>query len=373
MTIRRTLAITRKEIIHILRNPRTLGIMFLMPVIQLILLGYTATTDIKHLPTAVLDHDRSAQSRQLVDAYRASNYFDIVYHARSQEELGRLIDDGRARAGMIIPAGYGSKLSSDHQASVAFVIDGSLPSAATTAFSAAQTVAQAQSTALIEKIYGIDVEAQPGIDVRPRVWYNPDMKSANFMIPGLMAMILQVQSALLAALSVAREKEEGTIEQLIATPLRSIELIGGKVIPYVIVSLFNLVEVLVIGVMWFAVPINGNVLLLLILALLALLVSLGIGLFNSTIARTQQEAIFLTFFLMLPFIFVSGFFFPLEAMPRVLQWISYLIPLRYLLVITRGIVLKGVGLNVLWDQALALALFAIVILTLASSRFRKRL
>ncbi|MGB3904543.1 MAG: ABC transporter permease [Anaerolineae bacterium] len=371
--IKRTLAITRKEIIHILRDPRTLAIMFLMPVMQLILFGYTATTDIGHLPTVVLDQDRTLQSRELLDAYRASNYFDILFYVRSETELGRLIDGGQAKAGVIIPAGYGRHLTAENQASIAFVIDGSMPSVATTAFSAAQTVAQAQSTVLIQRVYGIKVEEQPGIDVRPRVWYNPDMKSANFMIPGLMAMILQVQSTMLTALSIVREKEEGTIEQLIVTPLRSVELIVGKVTPYMVISLFNLMEVLLIGVFWFGVPINGNILLLLGLGLLALLVSLGIGLFNSTIASTQQEAMFLTFFLMLPFIFLSGFFFPLEATPKVLQWISYFIPLRYLLVIVRGIVLKGAGLSILWDQAAALSIFAIVMLAMAASRFRKRL
>lgn len=371
--LRRTLAITRKEIIHILRDPRSLSIMFLMPIMQLILLGYTATTDVEHLPTAVLDQDRTSQSRELVDAYRASNYFDILFYVATEEELGRLIDEGRAKAGMIIPAGYGRALTADFEASIAFVIDGSLPSVATTAFSAAQTVAQAQSTALIERLYGINVEDQAGIDVRPRVWYNPDMKSANFMIPGLIAMILQMQSTLLTALSIAREKEEGTIEQLIVTPLRSVELIVGKVFPYVAISLFNLIEVLTIGVVWFGVPIHGNVLLLLALGVLALLGSLGIGLLGSTVAHTQQEAIFLMFFLMMPFIFLSGFFYPVEAMPRVLQWISYLIPLRYLLIITRGIILKGVGITILWEQAAALALFAMAMLSLAASRFRKQL
>ncbi|HUS70125.1 MAG TPA: ABC transporter permease [Anaerolineae bacterium] len=371
--LRRTLAITRKEIIHILRDPRSLSIMFMMPVIQLILLGYTATTDVEHLSTAVLDQDQSVQSRELVDAYRASNYFDILFYVATEEELGRLIDGSEAKAGILIPAGYGRRLTADHEASIAFIIDGSLPSVATTAFSAAQTVAQAQSTALIERLYNIDVEAELGIAVRPRVWYNPDMKSANFMIPGLIAMILQVQSTLLTALSIAREKEEGTIEQLIVTPLRSMELIVGKVMPFVAVSLFNLLEVLFIGVVWFGVPVHGSVLLLLALGVLALLVSLGIGLLGSTVAHTQQEAIFLMFFLMLPFIFLSGFFFPVEAMPRVLQWISYLIPLRYLLVITRGIILKGAGITILWEQALALVLFAGAMLLLAASRFRKQL
>jgi ABC-2 type transport system permease protein len=371
--LQRTRAITRKEIIRIIRDPRSLAIMFLMPMVQLILLGYTATTDVDHLPTAVLDQDHSSQSRELVDAYRSSNYFDILYYATTEEELGRLIDEGRAKAGMIIPAGYGKGLSSDHEAAITVVIDGSLPSVATTAFAAAQTVAQAQSTTLIERLYGIDVEEQAGIDVRPRVWYNPDMKSVNFMIPGLIAMILQIQSTLFTALSIAREKEEGTIEQLIVTPLRSVELIVGKVVPYVALSLFTLVEVLVVGMVWFGVPIHGNVLLLLALGVLALLVSLGIGVLGSTVAQTQQEAMFLMFFLMLPSIFLSGFFFPLESMPKVLQWISYGVPLRYLLIITRGIMLKGVGITVLWEQTAALALFAMTMLGLAASRFRKQL
>lgn len=371
--LRRTLAITRKEIIHIIRDPRTLSIMFLMPVIQLILLGYAATTDVEHLPTAVLDQDQSLQSRQLLEAYRASNYFDIQFYVSTEEELGRLIDEGKAKAGILVPSGYGRDLAGDQQASIAFVIDGSMPGVATTAFSAAQTVAQAQSTLLIERLYNIDVEQQAGIGVQPRVWYNPDMKSANFMIPGLIAMILQVQSTLMTALSIAREKEQGTIEQLIVTPLRSLELILGKVFPYMAISLFNLMEVLTIGVLWFGVPIHGNVLLLLALGVLALLVSLGIGLLGSTVAQTQQEAIFLIFFLMLPFIFLSGFFYPLEATPRVLQWISYLIPLRYLLVIVRGIILKGAGLTILWEQVLALGVFAVAMLGLGASRFRKRL
>jgi ABC-2 type transport system permease protein len=371
--LRRILAITRKEIIHILRDPRTMSIMFLMPMVQLILLGYTATTDVEHLPTAVLDQDHSVQSRELVDAYSASQYFDIQFYVNTEEELGRLIDEGKAKAGVHIPSGYGRDLVGHQRASIAFVIDGSMPAVAATAFSAAQTVAQAQSTVLIERLYHIDVGQQAGIGVSPRVWYNPDMKSANFMIPGLIAMILQLQATLFTALSIAREKEQGTIEQLIVTPLRSVELILGKVSPYVAISLFNLVEVLTIGVLWFGVPVHGNVLLLLVLGALALLSSLGIGLLGSTIAHTQQEAIFTMFFLMLPFIFLSGFFFPLEAMPKVLQWISYLIPLRYMLVIVRGIILKGVGLSILWDQALALSVFGVAMLGLGASRFRKRL
>jgi len=220
---------------------------------------------------------------------------------------------------------------------------------------------------------GVDPESQPGIDVRPRVWYNPEMKSANFMIPALMGMILQYLTTLLTALAIVREREQGTIEQLIVTPIRPIELVLGKVVPYIVIAFFDLGEVLLIGVFWFGVPIRGSIPLLLALSVLFLFTSLGIGLFVSTISRTQQEAMLSTFLILLPTIFLSGFFFPIEAMPRALQLISAIIPLRYLLVIIRGIILKGVGLELLMDQVVALTVFGVVIMALAATRFRKRL
>jgi ABC-2 type transport system permease protein len=213
----------------------------------------------------------------------------------------------------------------------------------------------------------------PQIDVRPRVWYNPALKSANFMIPALMGMILQFLAMLLTALAIVRERELGTLEQLVVTPIRSAELIVGKVIPYVIVAFFCLFEVLIVGVAWFDVPIAGSVSLLLALSGLFLLTSLGLGLLVSTVARTQQEAMLLSWFFLLPTVFLSGFFFPLEAMPKALQLISYAVPLRYLLVIMRGIVLKGVGIDLLWDEVLFLSVFGVIILALASLRFRKHL
>ncbi len=369
----RIFPIMRKEFIHIRRDPRTLIIMFLIPVIQLVLMGYAATTDIEHLPTAVLDYDRTSASRELIEAYRASSYFDLTYYIDDEETLAHLVDGGQVRAAMIIPAGYGEELDRTHQAQIAFVIDGSDPNVARTAFSAAQAIGQAQSVKLIERVLGIEPEEQPGIEVRPRVWYNPEMRSANFMIPGIIGTILQLLTTFITGVAIVREREQGTIEQLIVTPIRSYELVLGKVIPYVAIAFFDLSEVLIIGVFWFGMPIHGSILLLFALALLSLLTSLGMGLFISTIAHSQMEAMLLTFLILMPSIFLSGFFFPIEAMPAALQAISYVIPLRYLLVIIRGIILKGVGLQVLASQVVAIVIFGMVILGLASARFRKTL
>jgi len=371
--ILRTLSLIRKEFLHIFRDPRTLGVMFMMPIIQLVLLGYAATTDIEHLSTAIVDGDKSAASRELIDAYRASNYFDIALYVETAQQLEYLVDSDQVRAGLIIPAGYGQAVATGDRAEVAFVIDGSDPSVANTVFAASQSVGQAQSTRIIERTMGIDPDDLPGVQVRPRVWYNPEMKSANFMIPGIMGMILYFLTALFTSMSIVREREQGTIEQLIVTPIRPLELIVGKVIPYVFIAFLDVLEVLAIGVFWFGVPIKGNLGLLLGLSAIFLLTSLGIGIFISSISNTQQEAMLLTFLTMFPSIFLGGFFFPIEAMPGWLQVVTYAVPLRYMLVVIRGIILKGVGLQILRQEVIALTIFGVVIMLLAASRFRKKL
>jgi ABC-2 type transport system permease protein len=347
--------------------------MFLIPIVQLFLLGYAATTDVQHLRTAVLDRDLTPQSRELIAAYRTSNYFDLIAFVADEEELGQMLDLGQARAGLMIPAGYGADISAGRKAEVAVLIDGSDPTVATAVLAAAQQVGQSQSMRLIERRLGISADAMLALEVRPRVWYNPEMKSANFMIPGLMGMVLFFLTTLLTALAIVRERERGTIEQLMVTPIRPLELVVGKIIPYVFVAFFDVLEVLAIGVFWFGVPINGSVGLLLALSALFLMSSLGIGIFISSVSNTQQEAMLLVFFIMLPSLFLAGFFFPIDAMPGVLQLFSYLVPLRYMLVIMRGIILKGVGWEALAGQAGALLLFGAGILLFAATRFQKRL
>ena len=358
-------SIIRKEFIHILRDPRTLGMMLMMPIIQLILLGYTATTDIRHLHTAVYDADRTAQSRQLIDAYNASDYFQITNYVQNEAEMAVLMDRGDIRAGIIIPAGYGDDVLKGTTAQVAFVIDGSDPSVATTAFASSQSVGQALNTRIVQQ--------NGGIEVRPRVWYNPDLRSANYMIPALIGLILQFLTVMFTAQTIVREREQGTIEQLVVTPIQSWELIVGKLLPYVAIAFFDLAEVLGIGLLWFNVPMRGNLILLLGETLLFLMTTLGTGLFISTIAKTQQEAFLLATMVNLPGLFISGFFFPLEAMPPALQVLSYVVPLRYMLVILRAIVVKGIGLDSFLTQTVALAVIAVLIMTGATLRFKKSL
>ena len=369
-------SLIRKEFIQIGRDKRTLILVLVIPIMQLFLLGYAATNDVRNVPLAVYDQDRGPEARLLLDAYRAADYFEIAYDAGSESELRDLIDAGQARAGLIIPPGYGDDIQGGQPAQVMFVLDGSDPTVASTALSAAQLIGQAYSTQVLEARllrYGQAAVIQPPLQVSTNVWYNPDLISAHFMIPGVIGMILFALTSILTATAIVRERERGTIEQLIVTPIRPWELVVGKLLPYVILALMNVFEVLAIGHYWFGVPIRGSLWVITGASLLFLLSSLGIGLLASTIANTQQEAMLTVWMLLLPSIFLAGFFFPLEAMPKLLQWISYIFPLRYYLVIIRSLMLKGVGIASVTGDIIALAIFGIAIMTLASLRFRKRL
>jgi ABC-2 type transport system permease protein len=374
MTLRLT-SIIRKEFIQIVRDPRTLMLIIVMPILQLFLLGYAATTDVKNISLAVWDQSQNAQSRALLDAFRSADYFHIRYMVGSQDEYRQLIEGGKVRAALIIPPDYDRRLAQG-DAQVSIVLDGSDATVGGTALSAARLIGQAYATNVLmdsNALTGRAIKITPPLDVRTQVWYNPDLISAYFNIPGVIGMILSFITALLTATAVVRERERGTIEQLIVTPIRSWELILGKVLPYVILAFVDVLEVLVIGHWWFGVPVRGDLGLILILSGLFALSSLGIGLFASTIANTQQEAILTVMMTILPSIFLSGFFFPIDAMPRFLQIISYAIPLRYYLVIIRALLLKGVGPAALQGEIFALALFAVLINGAAAARFRKRL
>ena len=372
----RLISLVRKEFVQIVRDPRTLILTFLMPVMQLLLLGYAATNDVRNIALAVFDQDQTPASRRLIDAYRAADYFKLTRIVSSEEEIAALLDSNDVRAGMIIPPGYGREVSGWHAAQVAFVLDGSDPTVASTALAAATLIGQAQSTHLL--VERLDQRGQGAlvaapIDVRTQVWYNPGLVNSYYMVPAMIGIILQYLTTMLTATSIVRERERGTIEQLIVTPLRPWELVVGKMTPYVLVAFLTTIEVLTLGVLVFGVPINGSLLLLLALTALFLVTTLGIGLLISSSANTQQEAMLTTMFTILPSIFLSGFFFPLAAMPVWLQVISYAIPLRYFLIIARGIILKGVGLSALWPEVVALILFALVVMGAAVARFRKSL
>jgi ABC-2 type transport system permease protein len=371
--LRRTLSLIRKELLHIVRDPRTLAIMIVLPLVMLIVLGYAATTDIEHLRTAVYDADKTPQSRDLIEAYRNSNYFDIVAYVEREADLAYLIDHDDVRSALVIPSGYGRHMAARERTDVGFIIDGSDPAVARTVYAASQQVGQAVSLRLLEQQLGAAIGQLPGVDVRPRVWYNPNLESAYFMIPGMIVIVLFLFTTLFTSTSIVRERELGTIEQLIVTPIRPIELVVAKVLPYVLVAFFVIIEVLTAGVIIFGVPINGSIPLLLGLCSLFLVTALGIGIFISSLAKTQVEAFLMTFATIMPTVFLSGFYFPIEAMPVWLQGISYVIPARYGLIIIRSIILKGVGVQILAEQIVAILIFGAIVVTLAATRFKKKL
>ena len=371
----RLIAIVRKEFIQLFRDKRMLALIMVIPLMQLFLLSYAVSNDVRDLPMAVFDQSHSAESRTLLDAYRATDYFKMSYFVASDMELRQLIEMNEVGVGMIIPPDYAIRLQ-EGKAQVAFIVDGSDPTIASTALSVAQLIAQRHSTDLMAQRLarsGLNLQIQLPVDVRTTVWYNPDMISAYYMVPGVIAMILYAITAILTATAVVREREHGTIEQLIVTPIRPLELVIGKVLPYVFMGLLAAAEVIALGHFWFGVPLRGSLLLIGTVSTLFLISGLGTGLFASTIANTQQEAMLTVWMALLPAIFLSGFLFPTNNMPLVLQWISYLIPMRYFLKILRVLILKGVGIESIQGDVIALIVFGIIIMGAAALRIRKRL
>ncbi|MBL8102142.1 MAG: ABC transporter permease, partial [Anaerolineales bacterium] len=320
----RLFSIIRKEFIQILRDPRTLVLIILMPIMQLFLLGYAATTDVKNISMGVWDQSQSTQSRSLLDAFRVANYFSIDYAISSADEYTALIESGKIRAVLVIPPDYDVRLL-EGKAQVSLILDGSDATVGGTALSVAKLIGQSYATKVLTEqaaLTGRPSSFTPPLDVRTQVWYNPDLIAAYFNVPGVIGMILYFITALLTASAIVRERERGTIEQLIVTPIRSWELVVGKILPYAILAFIDTLEILVIGHWWFKVPVRGDLGLVFALSGLFVISSLGIGLFASTIANTQQEAFITVMVTMLPTIFLSGFFFPIAAMPKFLQYVS---------------------------------------------------
>ena len=374
--MRRLGALMRKELTHMRRDPRTVVMIFIMPILQLVLLGYATNTDVRNVPTVVFDQDNSRASRALLSAYRATGYFSLDYVAYSETDANRLVEGGQARVAIMIPPRYGSDLAAGRTVVVAVLIDGSDPTIAATALSTATLVGQAHGTEIrTEQLAarGLTMGASLPLEVRTRVLYNPDLQSSYNMIPGLIAMILMMTTTSLTSHAIVRERELGTIEQLIVTPIRNWELVIAKITPYVLVCVGDVILILLVGTLWFHVPIRGSFVLLFALTGLFLLPNLGIGLLISTFARTQRQAQFMVMPIMLPSMMLSGFIFPVAALPPVLQGISRFLPLTYFLVIARSVIIKGAGLELLILEVTALSAFAVVLVGLAALRFRKTL
>jgi ABC-2 type transport system permease protein len=374
--MRRLRALMRKEMTHMRHDPRTVMMILIMPILQLVLLGYAANTDVKNVTAVLYDQDQSQASRQLVDAFRNTGFFSIDYVAYSSDEVNRMIQSGQAAVGIIIPPDYSQNLLAGRSAQVGVLIDGSDPTVAAPALSAATLVGQSHGAELrlqeLSKLGATGGGTQP-VDVRTRVLYNPDLESSYNMVPGLIALILMMTTMTLTSASIVKEREQGTIEQLIVTPIRSWELVIAKITPYILVSMVDVFIILLVGTFWFGVPIRGSLLLLVALTGLYLLPNLGLGLVVSTIAKTQQQAQFMIMPIMLPTFLLSGFIFPISTLPIVLQGIARVLPVTYFLVIVRSIVIKGTGLDLLLPQVGALTLFSLLMIAIAALRFNKSL
>ena len=369
-TVERIKQMVLKEFIQIFRDKRMKAIVFVVPLLQTMVFGYAVTMDVNHIPTAVYDTDRSYESRELVRRLTASGYFDVLYHPGSPDEIRELLDRSKITFALQIDRGFSSDLKRRVPAAVQVLVDGT--------DSNTGIVALDYANRIILK-YQRDLSAHAGqasavrIELRQRAWYNPELKSKNYNVPGVIAMVIMLTSLLLTSMAVVREREIGTMEQLMVTPLRPAELILGKTIPFAIIAFFDMVLVTVFGVLVFDIPINGSLVLLPVSTSIYLLSILGIGLVISTVAKTQQQALMSTFLFYMPAVLLSGFMFPIENMPEIFQYLTYLNPLRYFLIIIRGLFLKGNGVSILWPQMAALLVIGIVVISYSALRFRKRL
>ena len=362
--------LVRKELIQTLRDPRMRRVLFVAPVIQLVIFGYAVTTDYRETPTFVVDHDRSARSRELAEALTSSGYFEIAATSARAADLVRALDRGTATMGLVIPAGFESDLEAGRTARVQLLIDGTNSNLAQVVLGYAEVVVQSFGARVS---LGSPSAFAGAVELRERAWFNPDLESRDYNVPAVMGMILLLMCLLLTSLAVVRERELGTLEQLMVSPLRPWELIAGKTLPFALVGLVDMVLIAGVALLWFRVPFRGSFLLLLGGTLLYLVCALGIGLLISTTAATQQEAFMTTFLVLMPTMLLSGFMFPVTSMPDTLQTITLINPMRHYLDVVRGVFLKGAGPVALWPQLAAMAALGMVILGLAGARFRKRI
>lgn len=370
----RLIAMLFKEFRQIFRDPRMKVTILVAPIFQILVFGYAATTDVKKIPTAIYDLDNTAQSRDIIRSFTSSNYFRIKSHIYNDEQMELLINKSTVSAVIRFNHGFAQKLNNGGNADIQLILDGTDSNTASVILSYASTIIKRYSQKEVDKrinILPIKIESFPSIDLRARVWFNENLESRFFYLPGVIAMIVTIMTLLLTSMAIVREKEIGTMEQLIVSPLSSTELILGKLIPFAIIACIDVIFITVVGVFWFKLPIRGSVVLLFGSTFAYLFTSLGIGLFISTISATQQEAMMSTFLFIFPANLLSGLIFPIANMPKLVQLITYLNPMRYFIVILRGIFLKGIGIEILWPQILALLVLGVFILSTSILRFRK--
>jgi ABC-2 type transport system permease protein len=366
--------IVRKEFRQIKRDKRILSVLLFIPGLMLLMFGYALNFDVKHTSMAVYDEDRSSVSREFIEQFFISEYFTKIQTLESKAEINNLLDGEHVRVVLVVPSTFTKDIQRGRAASVQVIVDGTNSNAAATVLGYINAIVQQYSVKVMTESFvrmGRQNSTMP-IDYQPRVWYNPELRSAKFLVPGLIAFILMVTAVISTALAIVRERELGTMEQLMVSPIKPIELILGKTIPYTIISSFATVAILFLGYILFDVSIKGSVLLLTLVTFIFLVGSLGMGIFISTLVETQQLAFMIaTIVSMLPTFILSGFVFPIQNMPIIIQAITYVLPARYFLVALRAIILKGAGLSAFWDQAVILAVYAAVMISISSLRMRK--
>lgn len=366
-----------KEFIQVFRDKRTRFVLLAPPIIQMLIFGYAATFEIHHVPTVVLDLDHSQESRDLISRFTSSPYFDVQRQLTDYRQIGILIDRGEATVGLEINAGFAQNLRKGQTAPLQVIVDATNSNTALIASGyisqIALAFAQDYQHDRISRISPQIIEKIPSVQLEPRPWYNPDLRSRWFFVPGIIGSLTLVLVVTLTAFAVVREREIGTLEQIMVTPIRPAEFILGKTLPFFLIGLFDVSLIATVGTLWFQVPFRGQILVLFAGAVLFLLCMLGVGLLISTVSSTQQQAMVTAFFFIMPAITFSGFGFPISTMPQWLQYLTYLSPLRYFLIVLRGTYLKGVGMEVLWPQMVAMAGLGIGLLTVAVLRFHKAL
>jgi ABC-2 type transport system permease protein len=366
-----------KEFIQVFRDKRTRFVLFGPPIIQMLVFGYAATFEIHHVPTVVLDLDHSQESRELISRFSSSPYFDVQRQLTDYRQIGDLIDQGKATVGLQINAGFAQNLPKGQTAPLQVIVDATNSNTALIASGYITQIALGFARDYQkDRIYRISpqlMEEIPSVELAPRPWYNPDLRSRWFFVPGVIGSLTLVLVVVLTAFAVVREREIGTLEQIMVTPIRPAEFILGKTLPFFLIGLFDVSLIATVGTLWFQVPFRGRIVVLLVGAILFLLCMLGVGLLISTVSSTQQQAMVTSFFFIMPAITFSGFGFPISTMPQWLQYLTYLSPLRYFLVVLRGTYLKGVGMEILWPQMLAMAALGSSLLIIAILRFHKAL
>jgi ABC-2 type transport system permease protein len=365
-----------KELIQVLRDKRMRVVLIFPPIFQLIIFGYAANLDVKNIRTAVRDLDQTVQSREVIDRFRSSKYFRVVAFPATPEEIEKLIRKGQVILCIDIPSGFSRKVKKGGTGILQILVDGTESNTAMIALGYTGQILSDYSAAVVLKRLNeagiVDFE-EAGVDLQSRIWFNANLESRFFYVPGVIASIAFLIPIILTAQAIVREREIGTLEQIMVTPIRSWELMLGKTLPFALIGLLDVVMIALIGVFWFEIPFRGNPLILLLGNILFLLSSVGIGLFISTISSTQQQSQISTFFFMIPAFILSGFAFPLENMPQWLQYITYINPLRYFIIVIRGVFLKGIGLEILWPEIVALAILGGIAILFSSLRFQKRL